>query len=216
MRRVAVRGFSDVWQIRITETESGRRSMTLYIYSSSPLCSAYSPTTVDGETIGGPDSANPSDVANARVELWDRQSHHFKKQPFPDHIAAGEQILVISGRARSCLQQLSICSQIRFTPATIVSFRSKRLISKGYFLMYSTKNWDILDYERSDILGITGDDGQFTPLSVRRWVVRACSVPDTDLFYAQFNSWFVKQSVKVAFERSGILGYDLSEIVMSG
>jgi hypothetical protein len=190
--------------------------MTLYLYSPSPLCSAYSPTTVDGEDIGGPDGVDPANVTNARVELGDRQSNHFTKRPFPDHIAAGEQILVISGRVWKCLQQLSICSHIRSAPATIVSFRSKRLIAKGYFLMYSTKNWDILDYHRSDIFGITGNEGQFIPLSVRRWVVRACSVPNTDLFYAQFNRWFIRQSVKVAFEQSGISGYDLSEIVMSG
>ena len=78
--------------------------------------------------------------------------------------------------------------------------------------MYSTKQWDILDYDRSDIFGITGDDGQFIPLSIRRWVVRACAVPDADLFYAQFNRWFIGQNVKLAFERSGISGYELSEI----
>ena len=107
---------------------------------------------------------------------------------------------------------LTICSGIRFVDATIVSFRKRRPMAADYFLMYSELEWDILDHERSDVFGITRDSGEFVPISVERWVVDASRVPAVDLFYARFNRWFADESLKSAYESSGVTGCTFSPI----
>lgn len=170
----------------------------LYLFHSDTACMGLSPVTSDGAVVGDANGLLPENAGRAFVRPY---YERFDLGTLPDLIwTPGSSSYVVSNSAKVVVEQHRLGASIGWMPTTIQSEKGIDL-SHDYWCLYSSSEFDIADYDLSDVKWC--DD---IAVTVRRWVVSVARIPEFDLFYASPNDWFATESLKRAFDVHQITG----------
>ena len=175
--------------------------VALYSFGTDMICMSQSELTSDGDVAGDADGPSLKDISQVIVRLYSERRHSKSIKVLPDLIwTAGAMYFVLSSMTKEVINRCRVGDEVGFIPTTIQDSKGN-VRSDDYWFMYSSRECDIADYERSDVSWCDG-----IPVSVRKWVVNSKKIPPFDLFYASPNDWFASEDLKQAFEINDIGG----------
>lgn len=179
--------------------------MDLFLFSAKTICMAQSAIAGDGSPAGPPD--DPEFNAFDRVFVRVYPQHRRRSTELPDIIwTPGTMYHVISGAFKQVLASHCLGDDVGFIPTTIQSDQGE-LWCDDYWLLYSLREHEIADYDRSEVIWC-----EDIPVTVRKWVVNSEKVPASDLFYASPNDWFATDELRLAMQRNSISGAKLMRV----
>src|SRR5690606_15430703 len=89
-------------------------------------------------------------------------------------------------------------------------------MADDYFFFYpgvgTDYAFDVIDREHAEYDTCEGVDGSQVVWKVRKWVVLRKSIPEFDLFYADYNRWLANEMFKELCELHGITGVSFSPV----
>lgn len=117
---------------------------------------------------------------------------------------------ILNKRAFDMIQRYQVCPSVPWIVVRVAWHSGKQAM---YWLAdnFHSIAHDVLDMERSDYECVPGTKIMLSN-RIHRLVVRNDATPPFDFFYSKMNRWFVSRQRKVAWEASGLTGFEFMPV----
>lgn len=191
---------------------SGTKRM--YIFKASSACLTFSPVTESGQPIGEWEDERPlNDVDVVFVTVMNDKL----VAPMPDRLCVGHSryLALRNDVVKQLTENVTFPRELVQRPLVVREAKGATELSSDYRLLFSTKEYDVLNLGKSEFNGVKNANGDDVVVSVKKWCVLPRKIPTIDAFRVLPNDWMVTDRFKDFWERNGFTGAEFSSVVVT-